>query len=277
MLTQDTSLPRRITPQTVGEIRFPLFGSMSREAAAWYVRQYPGMSWYLPGTRDYLIAHGWRHRLDIAEVLETRGGRSRPALWQALVNDPERAFNAVLIDSDEFRGAERFYRSVGVSVLEQVVVLDTGRYQIPQISSNALKTEVANLSNMAALLEVDHDAFPWLWHNSEEEFREYLQTEGVQALLGYQNGRAVGYVSFTDFDGWGHIDRLAVRRDAQGQGLGSQLLANAMMELQRLGATRLQLSTQTTNYTSQKLYARFGFQKVRGTYELYGMYLPNNT
>ncbi len=129
------------------------------------------------------------------------------------------------------------------------------------------------------LLEVDHQAFPWLWWNSQGEFDHYLKQEGVVVYLAYferEDGSLLpcGYFGFTLYDRWAHLDRLAVSPVFQKQKLGAYILSYALDLMVERGARRVTLSTQETNHQSQKLYDGFGFQRVRSLeYNLVGKWL----
>ncbi|HEX5500254.1 MAG TPA: GNAT family N-acetyltransferase, partial [Thermomicrobiales bacterium] len=131
----------------------------------------------------------------------------------------------------------------------------------------------ADASDLASLAHIDHDAFPWLWRNSADEFRAYAATPGVELLLGFDDDRPVSYAGLTRYPGWGHLDRIAVLRDQQGSGLGRETLAFSVERMAQGGARRIGLSTQRDNRRSQLLYERFGFRRSPGyDYRLYGAY-----
>ena len=56
-----------------------------------------------------------------------------------------------------------------------------------------------------------------------------------------------------------HLTRLAVHPDYQGQGIGRQLLYQAIVDALNAGADLITLNTQETNQRSLALYKRFGF------------------
>ena len=206
------------------------------------------------------------------EILESRGERYRPALWDGLVGVIRERPAAVLIDPAELRSASAFYNHTGVRALDEVVVLRTASLPGPE-QDMTVALEPFRRRSLDDLLSVDHSTFTWLWRNSREEFEEYLDTPGVSVRIAVVDSRSVGYVGVTEFDGWGHIDRLAVRQEDQGRGYGAQLLYAGLDLLSERGARYVQVSTQTSNLRSQNLYRRFGFRQTRGGYKLYGLVL----
>lgn len=261
-----------MSSEVAASIRIPWSSLLSREELIEHVGRYPGMSWYVPGTSSYLVAGPWRNRREIVEVYETRGERLRHALWRSLLANASEPYGAVLVDPSEYRAAAHFYRHVGVGAIEDVLALRTGALPGPAVEITLQITPMRS-KGLEDVLRVDHSAFPWLWRNSREEFEEYLNTPGVRLLVGAAGGESVGYIGFTEFNGWGHIDRLAVRAESHGRGYGSQLLSWTLRRLHEAGARYVQLSTQESNARSQGLYTRFGFKQTRGSYRVYGVFL----
>ncbi len=60
-----------------------------------------------------------------------------------------------------------------------------------------------------------------------------------------------------------HLTRLAVHPDYQGQGIGAQLLYQAITDALAAGANLMTLNTQENNRRSRALYERFGFVDTR--------------
>ncbi|HLK25075.1 MAG TPA: GNAT family N-acetyltransferase [Caulobacteraceae bacterium] len=65
----------------------------------------------------------------------------------------------------------------------------------------------------------------------------------------------------------GELERLYVRRDSQGSGLGARLFEQSLAWLERPGR-RLWIGVWSQNEGAQRLYARYGFAKV-GEYEFH--------
>ena len=85
------------------------------------------------------------------------------------------------------------------------------------------------------------------------------------------DGEPVAYFGVTLFSGWGHLDRIAVVPDRKGGVRARSTLGLAVDAMRQRGARRVGLSTQRTNYRSQRLYERFGFQRTsEHDYRLFG-------
>ncbi|MBX6343245.1 MAG: GNAT family N-acetyltransferase, partial [Thermomicrobiaceae bacterium] len=137
------------------------------------------------------------------------------------------------------------------------------------------RVDIHDQGRFAELVALDHASFPWLWWNSVEEFENYFGSPGVEIYLGRDHaGAAVSYIGVTRFRNWGHLDRIAVAPERQGEGLGLQSLDFAVEVLARGGARRVGLSTQARNVRSRTLYERYGFQRSPSQdYCLYGRWL----
>lgn len=79
----------------------------------------------------------------------------------------------------------------------------------------------------------------------------------VARVDGHVVGAAVGKV-FPDGTGW--VAQVAVRRDQQGRGLGTALLAEAFARRAAAGATQVGLGVSATNVHALRLYQRLGLE-----------------
>lgn len=235
---------------------------------------YPNRSVWTPETLEFALVAPWRHRRDVAVIDELSAVKHARTLLQAAVRNCRREGDAVALmtEMDERRHPS-FYGRAGLHLIENVITYELPKVR-PMANSGELSFALVNPARpeqLAALLQIDHAAFPWLWWNSEEEFAAYLATPGVSLALGYDAGRAVAYIGVTSYAGWAHLDRIAVVPEAQGRGLGREALAAAIDLLTARGARRVALSTQRANVRSQRLYERFGFRRSPGhDYRLYG-------
>jgi ribosomal protein S18 acetylase RimI-like enzyme len=106
----------------------------------------------------------------------------------------------------------------------------------------------------------------------------YLLAGGVSVYIArvgtdVGDGEPVGYASFTMYNGWAHLDRLAVIESQQGRRYGAAQLSHAMQAMVALGATQVGLSTQEHNIQSHHLYKGFGFHQTRDSMKIYGLSL----
>lgn len=235
---------------------------------------YPNRSVWTPETLEFALVAPWRHRRDVAVIDELSAVKHVRTLLQAAVRNCRREGDAVALmtEMDERRHPS-FYGRAGLHLIENVITYELPKVR-PMANSGELSFALVNPARpeqLAALLQIDHAAFPWLWWNSEEEFRVYGESPGTELHLGALDGRPVAYVGVSLFPGWGHLDRIAVDLEVQGRGLGRQTLTYAINVLHGAGARRIALSTQQENTRSQRLYEAFGFRRSPGyDYRLYG-------
>jgi ribosomal protein S18 acetylase RimI-like enzyme len=208
--------------------------------------------------------------------LGARGEGRRP-LVRALLEACAREGCPVVIfnDTSELR-QPRWYAELGFELIQEIIVYElNGAPAARPPWPSRLRFERIEGRATPELLAVDHGSFPYLWWNSEAEFANYLDQGGVRVYLGRDpRGRAIAYAGITFYHGWGHLDRLAVMTERQGQGYGLETLAFAVEQVIAGGARRVGLSTQADNHRSQVLYERFGFRRsYRTDYRLYGHWL----
>ena len=237
------------------------------------MRQYPELSFVADQGRQYVVGGLWRHREDIGELIEVSSGSYRAALVDRVVASlVTRNARLLVLDFGFDVGDSRFCRENGFSVVERIVEYDRPSGPISGHDSQLMVRAYAP-EDRDVLLQLDHDAFPWLWWNSPTEWDTYLRTSGVHVLVGVEEQTIVGYAGVTVRGKAGHLDRLAVRGKRQGRGYGAALLAQSLYYMQGRGAHKVSLTTQDDNYRSQALYERFGFRRSRWTYEILGKWL----
>jgi ribosomal protein S18 acetylase RimI-like enzyme len=271
-----------LTEQDIDRLRLGWTTRFSRDDLRRFVSLYPGLTIWVPESGEYVVGAPWRHRDEIVAVAELSGRDHTLSLLDELaVSAATQGKRLVLVsEHDEYRAPE-LYRRARYELLEHIMI-----YELPQIptlernmtSLDFLPVSVDDSSELEELISLDHDAFPWLWWNSREEFDNYGHSRGV-TIYGArdEDGNLVSYVGVTRFRSWGHLDRIAVRPDRQGQGLGLASLDWAVHALAASGARRIGLSTQARNERSRRLYERYGFRRAASQdYFLYGRWLEPN-
>lgn len=118
-------------------------------------------------------------------------------------------------------------------------------------------------------MEIERALFPDPW--STETF--WAELAGVPGTRHYvvaeRDGRLVGYAGLFATRYEGDVQTVAVRAGEQGGGLGGLLLQALLEEAGRRGCREVLLEVRADNEPAQRLYARFGFERVgvrRGYY-----------
>ncbi len=260
-----------VAPLTVTDLpalRLDERARLPEPALAALLRSYPDRSVWIPDTGEYAVVAPWRHRPELAVIEALVAFRHEPALMEALIVRTRAAGAAalILLDSAETRHPA-FYARYGFELLERIQTyeLNALRRLPTQDGQQRLRFVRASADDavlLSRLLALDHEAFPWLWRNSEDEFRAYLATSEVTVWAGLEGEQLRSYVGLTQFPGWGHLDRIAVARAVQHAGYGRESLAFAIQHVTAMGARRMALSTQGDNIRSQRLYEGMGFRRT---------------
>ncbi len=121
-------------------------------------------------------------------------------------------------------------------------------------------------SDIGQLINLEKGCFmPEFW-NDWEIFISMIERKNSNFVIAEVMNQVVGYV-FTNMrePDSGHLVRLAVHVDYQGLGIGRQLLARGIRQLQRNGAQQIFLFVRGENIQARALYEQFGF--VREDFE----------
>ncbi|MDQ4044194.1 MAG: GNAT family N-acetyltransferase [Chloroflexota bacterium] len=238
----------------------------------------PGWSFWVPETGEFILVQAWRNREELPSIHTLWSFTSDDALIRAAADAAQRGGSAalVMLETGE-RRSSTFYHHHGFVRIETIRTYEHVEPEVlaRQMVPGKLRFTEVTLSRpdlLAAVIQIDHAAFPWFWWNSEAEFDSYLRQQGVEVWAGLQDGEVVSYIGITGFHHWAHLDRIAVDPGLQGHGLGRSAVAFAAERMMRTGARRIGLSTQGSNRVSRHLYESLGFQHTRQSdYDVFGM------
>ncbi len=272
---------RVLTPADIGRLSLRNHPRLSEGDAEALVIQAPGLSMWHPESREFILVTPWRHRQDIPTVHVASAFRHEDELLSASIRAAEEQGKAgfVVLELQEIRRPS-FYERNGLERLESIVTYEMRQPQAFLRTISSRRQDFVQLDWRSgelarAVIEVDHEAFPWLWWNSAEEFSSYIALPNIEVWAGMHDGEVVSYVGFTQFRGWSHLDRIAIRPAMQGQGFGREALHFAIERMVQLGARRVGLSTQGTNARSRRLYETIGFRATpEHHYDVYGVIFP---
>jgi ribosomal protein S18 acetylase RimI-like enzyme len=268
-----TTVARGLTPRDVAGLR--LADERTRASVRQALERYPGRSVWVPATFEYALLGPWRNRPEIACIEDLVAVRHTELLLRAALERCVQQGDTLLlaIELESAHGRSRFERG-GLELLEEVITyeIDTGRAaQSVDRSVRIVPVAAGDTRSLSRILAIDETAFPWLWRNNWTEFESYLTTPGVDVFMVEADGEPAGYTGATVFPGWGHLDRIAVAPQWQGHGFGRAALIHAVAAMRQKGARRVALSTQRTNWRSQRLYEQSGFRRTPDLdYQLFG-------
>ena len=155
------------------------------------------------------------------------------------------------------------YLAAGFSVRQRIVVC---RLQPPlaveRPAPPGVRVRIGTPADHAAVAALDGACFDEFWRYDAEALQHYTASErlGVAEVA----GRVVGYTLSTVHGAEGTVGRLAVTPEKRGGGIGTALLADAVVYLARKGALAVTLCTQEENGDSRRLYAKAGFRESPG-------------
>ncbi|MCI0519792.1 MAG: GNAT family N-acetyltransferase [Chloroflexi bacterium] len=165
---------------------------------------------------------------------------------------------------------QRLLEKSGFARLHKVVVLswNGGRLAAPAAMDGRWSLRAMTPQDLPGVEQVDTAAFGELWRNSPPSLEVAYRSSAV-ATVAESGGRLVGYQISTPTPAGGHLARLAVIPDAQGNGLGYWLLYDLLKAFERRGVRNVTVNTQNDNLTSLALYQKAGFKRTGEDYPVY--------
>ena len=135
-----------------------------------------------------------------------------------------------------------------------------------------VKIRPMGVGDIHAVYRVDRAAFDPLWRNSQQGLRVAHGVSRI-ATVAERGGKIVGYQISTADSLGGHLARLAVHPEHQGQGVGTDLVADVLRKFEDQGQVRVSVNTQEDNVGSLRLYEKFGFELKEESFPVYQYFL----
>lgn len=153
--------------------------------------------------------------------------------------------------------------------IQNIVMLEwRGRPALPASLPEGLFLRAMNESDLRAVEQIDTDAFDPLWRISLDNLRRAF-SQSISATVIESSGRLLGYQLSTGKPDGAHLARLAVRKEAQGFGLGAALVTELVHQMRRSGAGLITVNTQNDNHSSLALYQKMGFARTGEEYPVF--------
>ncbi len=134
-------------------------------------------------------------------------------------------------------------------------------FAVPDEGNQSVRLRPFRPEDAAAVVEVENPCFEQLWRYDAAGFVEVAETYPYFVVAEDEQGIA-GYQFNAVDDTTGYLVRIAVHPRAQGTGVATRLMAEAVRYFQRHKVWRIVLNTHETNTRAQALYERFGFVQV---------------
>ena len=117
--------------------------------------------------------------------------------------------------------------------------------------------------DLPTLAAIDQGAFAAGWQNDAASLADIVSaTPQAHSRLAVDRRRPVGFAITGKAGTTGYIQRIAVRPDARRNGVGRQLLDDAVQWLMRRGASRALVNTGTENVAALEMYAAAAFEPL---------------
>jgi [ribosomal protein S18]-alanine N-acetyltransferase len=157
----------------------------------------------------------------------------------------------------------------GFTHQEDIVILDWKGDHLSSIN----KSQVAEIrpmreEDLPIVFQVDQAAFAPLWQNSLASLTRAFNQPGVSTVALSQD-QILGYQISTATPIQGHLARLAVHPDYQGQQVASTLVSDLLEKFARQGIWFASVNTQAGNQPSLAVYHKFGFQRTQANIPVY--------
>jgi ribosomal protein S18 acetylase RimI-like enzyme len=110
-------------------------------------------------------------------------------------------------------------------------------------------------------IDVDASAFPPFWRLDRDGLREAIRATPVARFRIAADDGVVAYAITGRAGARGYVQRLAVRPDSAGHGLGAALVVDGLRWLRSGHADQAVVNTQTDNERALALYERLGFRR----------------
>ena len=203
----------------------------------------PGVAWIR------LFAHARKISLEDAWT----------ALWKDARGEIEKQGGATVALIAMHQWLSNLLSKSGFAHTQDIVMLEWRDKDIPDLPSpTGITVRSMQPADLPEVAELDAAAFMPLWRNPLDALERALPqatsatvAEDVQGLVGYQISTANPFGA--------HLARLAVRPDAQRQGLGSVIVVDLIRRLNDMRVARLTVNTQSDNFASLALYEKIGF------------------
>ncbi len=117
------------------------------------------------------------------------------------------------------------------------------------------------LQDVDQVMLVEKRSFTAPW--SRQAFMtELIDNHLARYIVAEYSGRVIGYAGVWMIIDEGHVTNIAVDPDFRGKYLGDKLLRALMSICMAQGGKKMTLEVRVTNHVAQKLYEKYGFERV---------------
>jgi len=122
--------------------------------------------------------------------------------------------------------------------------------------------------DVAAVTLLEQENFADSW--TETMLQLELKNPVAQVYVLEQQGQVIGYADFWLVAGEAQLNRIAIVKSQQGQGLGKYFLGKLIEQFWGMQAESMTLEVRNNNLVAQKLYTGLGFSREGCRRDYYG-------
>lgn len=209
-------------------------------------------------------------------ILAIRGEYAPAMIWEPLWSYTKREFVRLGITEIAMLALENWVEPLLVKAdfkeVNAVIFLEWTHSAIPAAKDHPGELREIGEGDLERIHALDKAAFDRLWQNTKQELNAALQQSSIATLIEHQ-GQPIGFQLATTSAWGGHLARLAVHPEWQGQGVGHALVNHLLREITRQGIHRLTVNTQKSNWKSINLYRRLNFLETGDQYPVFAIQL----
>jgi [ribosomal protein S18]-alanine N-acetyltransferase len=187
------------------------------------------------------------------------GSEAWSPLWEAACAEIQSQGGATIGAISLYGWLQNILRENNFQIKQSIVMLEWFNQSVelsPLPAGVIIRRMVTN--DLGQVVETDASAFAPFWRNSYDALQKAL-SQALFATVAEKDGQIIGYQLSTSNPLGAHLARLAVRNEAQGQGIGRALLTELLIQVRNHRLERLTVNTQDDNATSLALYQKTGF------------------
>jgi len=168
--------------------------------------------------------------------------------------------NAMIVTSALATREQEPFLAAGFVEHESLHLLEHDLVSLPAQPADSIRHRPGRRSDLRAVLDIDHHSFDPFWALDRQSLNSARKATPVHRYRVATANRKLQAYSITGRAGRSSfLQRLAVDREARGQGIGSQLVIDALRWAIGEGAQRMLVNTQVSNDKALGLYERLGF------------------
>lgn len=183
-------------------------------------------------------------------------------LWEAVCAEIRSQGGATIGAISLYGWLQNILRENNFQLKQNIVMLEWFN-QFVELSPMPAGVTIRGMAatDLGQIVETDASAFAPFWRNSYDTLQKAL-SQALFVTVAEKDGQIIGYQLSTSNPLGAHLARLAVRKEAQGQGIGRALLTELLIQIRKRRLERLTVNTQDDNAASLALYQKTGFMRT---------------